>query len=88
MQPGGGDLVVRFSELPPDDTEDDGAGDDDYSDQVATSSLNGHSSLPDGYNPDACPDDGFNAYIEEHDVSVCVSITGTSADDLDAGMAR
>lgn len=85
------DLVVGFSELQHYDAVSDGAGGDDYEDEVATYSLNGHNSLPDDYNPDACPGDPINtvnAYSETHDVSVCVSITGTSADDLEVGVAE
>lgn len=86
------DLVVGFSELQHYDTFDDGSEGDDYTDQVATYSLNGHSSLPDDYDESACPDDDpintVEAYSERHDVSVCVSITGTSSHDLKAGVAK
>ena len=61
---------------------EDGYG-GDHADPYATYSLNGHSTLPDGYNPGACPDDSpintVEAYSRAHDVSVCVSITGPSA---------
>lgn len=85
-------LVMGFSELPHYETETDGQGGDDYRDQWATYSLNGHSSLPEGYNEEACPAadpvNTVNAYSEAHDVSVCVSITGPAADDLEAGVAE
>jgi hypothetical protein len=84
-------LVVGFSELPHYEPETDGVGGDDYFDEVARYSLNGWNSLPDDFNEDACPDDYVNivaAYSEAHDVSVCVTITGTGPDDLDANVAE
>ena len=86
------DLVVGFSELQHYDVEEDGAGGDDYFDDIARYSLNGHKSLPDDYNSDACPDNDpvntVNAYSEQHDVSVCIGIAGPSKDDLEAGVAE
>ena len=86
------DLIVGFSELQHNYTVDDGHGGDDYTDQVATYSLNGHKSLPYDYDETACPDPSpantVNAYSEGHDVSVCVSITGPSAEDLKVGVGR
>jgi len=85
------DLVVDFGELKHYETVADGYG-SDHVDPYATYSLNEWNSLPDGFNhEDACPDDFVNvvaAYSEEHDVSVCVGITGTSADDLETGVAE
>jgi hypothetical protein len=85
------DLVVDFGELSHYET-DGSSHDGDHVDAYATYSLNGHSTLPGKYNPDACPDNNpvntVEAYSREHDVSVCVSITGTSADDLEAGVAE
>ena len=90
-QTGETELVVDFSELKQYQTDDDQWG-GDHVDPYATYSLNGHSSLPNGYNDDACPDNNpintVEAYSQEHDVSVCVSITGTSVDDLNAGVAK
>ena len=86
------ELVVGFSELPKYETEDDGVGGDDYFTELAQYSLNGSSSLPEGYNDGACPDNDpvntVNAYSEQHDVSVCVGIAGPSKDDLEAGVAE
>jgi hypothetical protein len=52
---------------------EDGYG-GDHVDPYATYSLSGHSTLPDGYNPGACPDDSppntVEAYSRAHDVSV------------------
>lgn len=85
-------LAIGFSELPHYEPKSDGIGGDDYFDEVAQYSLNGSNSLPDDYNDNACPDNGHvntvNAYSEKHDVSVCVSITGTSAQDLETGVAQ
>ena len=90
-QTGETELVVDFSELKQYQTDDD-QWSGDHMDPFATYSLNGHSSLPNGYNDDACPDNNpintVEAYSQEHDVSVCVSITGTSVDDLNAGVAK
>jgi hypothetical protein len=58
---------------------------------VATYRPNGHNSRPNDYDESACPDNNPNtveAYGRAHDVSVCVSITGTSADDLKTGVAK
>ena len=89
---GDDELVVGFSELPHYDTQADGAGGEDYFTEWAQYSLNGHSSLPGDYDPDACPDNDpvntVNAYSEQHDVSVCVGIAGPSKDDLEAGVAE
>ena len=86
------ELVVGFSELPHYDTQADGAGGEDYFTEWAQYSLNGHSSLPGDYDPDACPDNDpvntVNAYSEQHAVSVCVGIAGPSKDDLGAGVAE
>ena len=86
------ELVVGFSELPHYDTQADGAGGEDYFTEWAQYSLNGHSSLPGDYDPDACPDNDpvntVNAYSEQHAVSVCVGIAGPSKDDLEAGVAE
>ena len=88
---GNNELVIDFGELLQYETND-ASGDGDYVDEVATYSLNGHSTLPEGYNEDACPDNSpvntVEAYSSEHDVSVCVSITGPSADDLKTGVAK
>jgi hypothetical protein len=88
----GSELVVRFSELEHCDTVDDGSGGDDYTDQVAIYRLNGHNSRPNDYDKSTCPDNNpintVEAYSRAYDVSVCVSITGTSADDLEAGVAQ
>lgn len=88
---GNRDLVIDFGELDHYETVEDGYG-GDHVDPYAIYSLNGHSSLPSAYNDDACPDNNpvntVEAYSEEHDVSVCVSITGTSADDIKVGVAR
>jgi hypothetical protein len=88
---GNTDLVIDFGELPHYETDDSDYG-GDHVDPYATYSLNGNSTLPDGYNEDACPDNNpvntVEAYSEEHDVSVCVSITGTSPDDLEVGVAE
>ena len=85
------DLVVDFGELSQYET-DDSSHDGDHVDPYATYSLNGHSTLPEGYNPDACPDNSpvntVEAYSRAHGVSVCVSITGPSADDLQTGVAE
>jgi hypothetical protein len=85
------DLVVDFGELSKYETNG-ASGNGDHVDPYATYSLNGHSTLPDGYNPGACPDDSpintVEAYSRAHDVSVCVSITGPSADDLKVGVGR
>ena len=90
-QTGEKDLVVDFGELSMYETNG-ASGNGDHVDPYATYSLNGHSTLPDGYNPEACPNDSpintVEAYSSEHDVSVCVSITGPSADDLEAGVAE
>jgi hypothetical protein len=70
---------------------EDGYG-GDHVDPYATYSLNGHSTLPEGYTPDACANDSpvntVEAYSWAHDVSVCVSITGMLANDLEAGVAE
>ncbi|PSQ79891.1 MAG: hypothetical protein BRD41_06410 [Bacteroidetes bacterium QS_1_63_11] len=83
---------MGFSELQHYDTVDDGSGGDDYTDQVATYSLNGHNSRPNDYDESACLDNNpintVEAYSSEHNVSICVSITGTSADDLETGVAE
>jgi len=59
---------------------------------VATYSLNGHNSRPNDYDESACPDNNpintVEAYSRAHDVSVCVRITGTSVDDVNAGVAQ
>jgi hypothetical protein len=59
---------------------------------VATYSLNGHNSRANDYDESACLDNNsintVKAYSSEHDVSVCVSITGPSADDLKTGVAK
>lgn len=85
------DLVVDFGELSHYET-DDSSYDGDHVDAYATYSLNGHSTLPEGYNSDACPDNSpintVEAYSRAHDVSVCVSITDPSADDLTVGVGR
>lgn len=85
------ELVVDFGELSHYETND-AKWDGDHVDPYATYSLNGHSSLPEAYNENACPDNTpintVEAYSQEHDVSVCVSITGTSAGDLKAGVAQ
>jgi hypothetical protein len=90
-QTGEKDLVVDFGELSKYETSG-ASGNGDHVDPYATYSLNGHSTLPDGYNPEACPEDSpintVEAYSSKHDVSVCVSITGPSADDLEAGVAE
>jgi predicted class III extradiol MEMO1 family dioxygenase len=85
------DLIVDSGELShyePNDSSHEG----DHVDAYATYSLNGHSTLPERYTSDACPDDSpvdtVEAYSSEHDVSVCVSIPGPSADDLEAGVAK
>jgi len=84
-------LVVDFGELKHYET-DDSEYDGDHVDPYATYSLNGHGTLPDDYNEDACPDNNpvntVEAYSDEHDVSVCVTITGTGPDDLDANVAE
>lgn len=89
---GDDELVIGFSELSHYDTQADGAGGEDYFTEWAQYSLNGHSSLPGDYDPDACPDNEpvntVNAYSEQHDVSVCVSIAGPSKDDLETGVAE
>ena len=55
-------------------------------------SLNCHSTPPEGYSKDACPDNSpvntVDACSSERKVSVCVSITGPLADDLEAGVAE
>ena len=83
---------MGFSELQHYDTVDDGSGGDDCTDQVATYSLNGHNSRPNDYDESACLDNNpintVEAYSSEHNVSICVSITGTSADDLETGVAE
>lgn len=88
---GGSDLVIDFGELPHYETNG-ASGDGDYVDEYATYSLNGHNTLPGGYNPDACPNNSpintVEAYSSQHDVSVCVSITGESSDELQAGLAQ
>lgn len=88
---GDDELEIDFGELPQYETND-ASGGGDYIDEVATYSLNGHSTLPGDYNPDACPDNSpintVEAYSQEHDVSVCVSITGTSAEDLKTDVAE
>jgi len=88
---GDSDLVVDFGELSHYET-DGSAHDGDHVDPYATYSLNGHSTLPEGYNPDACPENSsvntVEAYSRAHDVSVCVSITGTTVDDLTTGVAE
>jgi hypothetical protein len=71
---------------------EDGYGGDPV-DPYATYSLNGHGSLPSACNDDACPDNSPTNTVEAaasraHDVSVCVSITGMSANDLEAGVAE
>ena len=83
---------MGFSELPYYDTEDDNSGGDDHFTEWAQYSLNGHSSLPEDYNTDVCPDNNpvntVNAYSERHNVSVCVGITGSSKDGLEAGVVK
>ena len=85
------DLVVDFGELSHYETNDS-LHEGDHVDAYATYSLNGHSTLPEGYTPDACPDNSpvntVEAYSRVHDVSVCVSITGPSAEDLKVGVGR
>jgi hypothetical protein len=85
------DLVVDFGELSKYETNG-ASGNGDHVDAYATYSLNGHSTLPDGYNPEACPNDSpintVEAYSRAHDVSVCVGIAGPSKDDLEAGVAE
>lgn len=89
--PGGTELVVDFGELSHYKTNE-APGDGDHVDPYATYSLNGHDTLPEAYAPAACPENNplntVEAYSKAHDVSVCVSITGTSADDLKVGVAR
>jgi len=87
-------LVVDFSELQHYETVDDGYG-GDHVDPYATYSLNGWDSLPDEFEDEnPCPDDEDEyvnivaAYSEAHDVSVCVTITGTGPDDLDVNVAE
>lgn len=88
---GDNDLVIDFGELRNYETNT-ASGDGDHVDPYATYSLNGHSTLPEGYDEDACPDNSpintVEAYSSEHAVSVCVSITGTSADDLEVGVVE
>lgn len=88
---GDDDLVIDFGELPQYETND-ASGDGDYVGELATYSLNGHTTLPSDYNPDACPENSsvntVEAYSSEYDISVCVSITGATADDLNAGVAE
>jgi len=92
-QTGEKDLVIDFSELQHYETVEDGYG-GDHVDPYATYSLNGHNSLPDAYDEDGdpCPDNNpintVEAYSEKYDVSVCVSINGTTKDDLEAGVAE
>ena len=87
-----GKLIIGFSELPKYETVDDGYTDGDYFTELAHYSLNGYDSLPEEYNENACPGSDpantVNAYSEEFGVSVCVSITGSSEDDLEAGVAE
>ena len=84
-------LVVDFGELSHYETNDS-SHQGDHVDPYATYSLNGHSTLPDGYNPEACPNNSpintVEAYSRAHDLSVCVSITGPSAEDLKVGVGR
>lgn len=88
---GDDELAIDFGELPQYDTNG-ASGGGNYIGELATYSLNGHSTFPSGYSPDACPNDNakntVEAYSTEHDVSVCVSITGTTADDLNAGVVE
>lgn len=88
---GNKELVIDFGELQHYETDDDQWG-GDHVDPYAKYSLNGHNSLPSAYNDDACPDNNpintVEAYSSTYDVSVCVSITGTSVDDLKAGLAK
>jgi len=87
-----GKLIIGFSELLKYETKDDDRNGQDYFTELARYSLNGFASLPEEYNENACPGsdpaNSVNAYSEELDVSVCVSITGTSKDDLEAGVAE
>ena len=85
------DLVVDFGELShyePNDSSHEG----DHVDAYATYSLSGHSTLPERYTPEAClydsPINTVEAYSRAHDVSVCVSITGPSAEDLKVGVGQ
>lgn len=59
---------------------------------MATYSLNGHNSRANDYDESACLDNNsintVEAYSSEHKVSVCVSVTGMSANDLEAGVAE
>lgn len=82
------DLVVDFGELQHYET-DDSDYDGDYIDAYAPHSLNVNGTLLDGYSENACRDNNSINIVEtrseEHDASVCGSIMGTSANDLERG---
>jgi hypothetical protein len=85
-------LVVDFGELQHYSPKVKDPWDGDYVDDVAQYSLNGYNSLPGEYDESACPSNNpvntVNAYNSDYDISVCVGIAGTSADDLEAGVVH
>jgi hypothetical protein len=84
-------LQIDFGELGSYPTNE-ATGDGDYVDDLATYSLNGHDTLPSGYDASACPGSSpvntVEAYSTQYDVSVCIEIYGLSGSDLATGVVR